>query len=81
MQGKHRFMVSRAHAPIPPRRADAFLEDMRGRVTRLRALTTRRDRAAAVLLVTRPEPVVLAETVRYAAALAEMHRTRPRSGD
>jgi len=74
MQGKHRFMVSALLHRYRPDAADAFIEDLRGKVTRLRGLTTDPTRAA-VLLVSRPEPVVLAETVRYAAALAEMHMT------
>jgi arsenite-transporting ATPase len=74
MQGKHRFMVSALMHRYRPDEADFFLTDLRSKVTRLHALTTDPHRAA-VLLVLRPEPVVVAETVRYAAALAEMSMT------
>jgi len=74
MQGKHRFMVSALLHRYRPDAADAFIDDLRGKVTRLRDLTTDPTRAA-VLLVSRPEPVVLDETVRYAAALAKMNMT------
>jgi len=74
MQGKHRFMVSALLHRYRPDAADAFIDDLRGKVTRLRDLTTDPTRAG-VLLVSRPEPVVLGETVRYAAALAEMNMT------
>ena len=72
MQGKHRFMVSALLHRYRPDAADAFIADLRGKVTRLRDLTTDPTRAA-VLLVARPEPLVLGETVRYAAALAQMN--------
>ena len=74
MQGKHRFMVSALLHRYRPDAADAFIDELRGKVTRLRDLTTDPTRAA-VLLVSRPEPVVLGETVRYAAALARMNMT------
>ena len=74
MQGKHRFMVSALLHRYRPDAADAFIDDLRGKVTRLRDLTTDPTRAA-VLLVSRPERVVLGETVRYAAALANMNMT------
>jgi arsenite/tail-anchored protein-transporting ATPase len=70
MQDKHRFMVRallhRYHADD----ADAFLAHMRARVASLTTLLADGARCAAVL-VTREEPVVLAESVRYARALAE----------
>src|SRR4029453_18710039 len=69
MQGKHRFMVSALMHRYRPDAADAFIGELRSKVARLRDLTTAASRAA-VLLVSRPEPVVVAETVRYADALA-----------
>ena len=74
MQGKHRFMVSALLHRYRPDAADAFIDDLRRKVTRLRDLTTDSARAG-VLLVTRPEPLVLSETVRYAATLAAMNMT------
>jgi arsenite-transporting ATPase len=74
MQGKHRFMVSALLHRYRPDGADAFIDDLRAKVTRLRDLTTDPTRAG-VLLVARPEPLVLAETVRYASALADMNMT------
>jgi len=74
MQGKHRFMVSALMHRYRPDAADAFIGELRSKVARLRDLTTDASRAA-VLLVSRPEPVVVAETVRYADALAAMHMT------
>ena len=74
MQGKHRFMVSALMHRYRPDEADSFIADLRSRVTRLHALMTD-SRRAAVLLVLRPEPVVVAETVRYARALADMRMT------
>ena len=74
MQGKHRFMVSALLHRYRPDAADAFIDDLRRKVTRLRALTTDPARTG-VLLVTRPEPLVLSETVRSAATLAAMNMT------
>jgi len=74
MQGKHRFMVSALMHRYRPDDADAFIADLRSRVTRLHSVMTD-SRRAAVLLVLRPEPVVVAETVRYARALADMNMT------
>jgi len=74
MQGKHRFMVSALMHRYRPDAADAFIGELRSKVARLRDLTTDGSQAA-VLLVSRPEPVVVAETLRYAHALAEMHMT------
>lgn len=70
MQDKHRFMVHALMHRYRTDDADAFLVSMRSRVTSLTRLLTDRTRCAAVL-VTREEQVVLAETVRYASALAE----------
>jgi arsenite-transporting ATPase len=74
MQGKHRFMVSALLHRYRPDAADAFIDELRAKVTRLRDLTTDPTRTG-VVLVARPEPLVLAETVRYASALADMHMT------
>ena len=68
MQAKHRFMVSALTHRYRPDAADAFIGDLRGKIDRLRALLTDRARTG-VVLVTRPEPVVVAETARYAEAL------------
>jgi len=70
MQEKHRFMVRALMHRYRTDDADAFLDAMRTRVASLTRLLGDRARCAAVL-VTREEPVVLAETVRYAHALAE----------
>ena len=71
MQGKHRFMVSALMRRYRPDKADEFIADLRAKVDRLHELTTDPARAG-VLLVTRAEAVVIAETTRYAAALTEM---------
>jgi len=70
MQDKHRFMVRALMHRYRTDDADAFLSAMRTRVASLNRLLGDRARCAAVL-VTREEPVVLSETVRYARALAE----------
>ena len=70
MQDKHRFMVRTLMHRYRTDDADAFLASMRARVGSLTTLLGDRARCAAVL-VTRNEPVVLAESVRYARALAE----------
>jgi arsenite/tail-anchored protein-transporting ATPase len=70
MQDKHRFMVRTLVHRYRKDDADAFLASMRARVASLTELLGDRARCAAVL-VTRDEPVVLAESVRYARALAE----------
>ncbi len=69
MQEKHRFMVRALTHRYRGDDADRFLTNIRERVDRTRALFTHRTQAGAIL-VTRNEPVVLAETARYAAALA-----------
>ena len=71
MQAKHRFMVSALTHRYKPDAADAFLADLRSNVDRLRAVLTDRSHTG-VMLVTRPEAVVLAETVRYGEALAAL---------
>ena len=68
MQDKHRFMVSALTHRYRPDAADAFLAEMQENLDRLRGMLTDPRRSAAVL-VTRPEPLVTAETARYAAAL------------
>jgi arsenite-transporting ATPase len=68
MQEKHRFMVRALTHRYGADAADRFLEEMRAEVDALRA-TLSDPRRAAMLLVTRPEPVVVAETTRYAASL------------
>ena len=70
MQDKHRFMVRALAHRYQRDQADAFLDEMRTRIEGLRAALTDANHAAA-LLVTRAEPVVVAETVRYAASLRE----------
>jgi arsenite-transporting ATPase len=68
MQDKHRFMVRALTHRYRADEADAFLRETASRVEAL--LATLRDPArAAALLVMRPEPVVLAESARYAEAL------------
>jgi arsenite/tail-anchored protein-transporting ATPase len=68
MQDKHRFMVSALTHRYRGDAADAFLKEMRRQVDALTKTLGDPGRSAAVL-VTRPEPVVVAETARYAAAL------------
>jgi len=70
MQDKHRFMVRTLMHRYRTDDADAFIDSMRARITALTELLADRARCAAVL-VTREEPVVLAESVRYAQALSE----------
>jgi arsenite/tail-anchored protein-transporting ATPase len=70
MQEKHRFMVRTLMHRYRIDGADDFLSTMRTRVASLSQLLGDRARCAAVL-VTREEPVVLAETVRYARALSD----------
>jgi arsenite-transporting ATPase len=69
MQDKHRFMVRALTHRYRSDVVDRFLDEMRGRVERLRAVLT--DTRAGAVLVTRDEPVVQAETMRYASALRE----------
>ena len=68
MQQKHRFMVQALSRRYRPDAADAFLSDMRSRIDALRETLTDHDATAAVL-VTQAEPMVMAETERYARAL------------
>ena len=71
MQSKHRFMVGALTHRYRRDRADEFLDQMRAEIAALRAVLTDAGKSAAVL-VARPEPVVIAETVRYASALRAM---------
>jgi len=71
MQEKHRFMVRALARRYRRDRADDFLDEMRSRLDALRAALSNPS-AVAALLVTRIEPVVAAETVRYAGALGAL---------
>lgn len=68
MQRKHRFIVQALSRRYRSDAADAFIGNMRERVDALRATLADHDRTA-VVLVTRLEPMVVAETIRYARAL------------
>lgn len=75
MQGKHRFMVHALTHRYRADEADAFLDDMRGRVDGLRRTlgvgrTEGGARRSAAVLVARPEALVVAESARYVEALA-----------
>ena len=71
MQAKHRFMVSALTHRYRRDAADDFLDEMRRLVAALRQSLGDSSRAGAVL-VTRAEPVVIEETVRYADALRRL---------
>jgi arsenite-transporting ATPase len=71
MQAKHRFMVSALTHRYRTDAADAFIEEMRAEIGRLGDILGDRSRCV-MTLVARPEGVVSAETVRYAAALREL---------
>ena len=71
MQNKHRFMVQALARRYRPDAADAFLSRMRDDIETLRTTLVDPSRAAAVL-VTRAEPMVVAETVRYSEALGAL---------
>ncbi|MGQ0714994.1 MAG: ArsA family ATPase [Gemmatimonadaceae bacterium] len=71
MQAKHRFMVQTLARRWRPDAADAFIAEMRERVDALQATLTDPARTA-VVLVTRRDAMVVAETVRYAESLAEL---------
>ena len=72
MQGKHRFMVSALTHRYRSDAADAFIAEMRERLDRLAAVLRDASRTG-MLLVTRAEPVVVAETLRYLDALDALH--------
>ena len=69
MQEKHRFMVRALTHRYRADRVDEFLRTMTTRIGGLRSLLADRSRSTFVI-VTRPEPVVVAETGRYLRALA-----------
>ena len=71
MQAKHRFMVSALTRRYRRDAADDFLDEMRGMLDQLRAALGNPERAGAIL-VTRPEGLVVSETVRYADALRQL---------
>ena len=71
MQAKHRFMVSALTRRYRRDAADDFLDEMRGMLEQLRATLGNPERAGAVL-VTRPEGLVVSESVRYADALRRL---------
>ena len=74
MQEKHRFMVRALTHRYRADAVDSMLAELRQRVDALRALLS--DPAATrLVLVTRAEPVVVAETERYAAALPTLGLT------
>ncbi|MGH7621376.1 MAG: ArsA family ATPase, partial [Gemmatimonadaceae bacterium] len=72
MQNKHRFVVRALTHRYRRDRADAFLDEMRGRIDGLRASLADASRVAAII-VTRLEPLVQAETARYIAGLHTLH--------
>ena len=74
MQAKHRFMVKALMRRYRADEADEFIAGLRSKVDRLRALFTDAERTG-VVLVARPEPVVVAETKRYASALSSIGMT------
>ena len=78
MQDKHRFMVRTLMHRYRTDDADAFLASMRARVASLTRLLGDRARCAAVL-VTREEPVVLAETRAIRACAGGARHRRGRS--
>jgi arsenite-transporting ATPase len=71
MQQKHRFMVQALARRYRRDAADAFIAEMRERVDALRGTLTDHERTA-VTLVTRLEPMVVAETARYARELEKL---------
>jgi arsenite/tail-anchored protein-transporting ATPase len=71
MQAKHRFMVKTLTRTYRADDADAFLAEMTRLVSALEKALTDPARTAAVM-VTNSEPLVLEETRRYLASLAEL---------
>jgi arsenite-transporting ATPase len=69
MQSKHRFMVRSLTRRYRADGADAFLIELREQIATLMQALRDSSRATA-LLVTRTEPLVVAESERYAAELA-----------
>ncbi|HEY2852241.1 MAG TPA: TRC40/GET3/ArsA family transport-energizing ATPase [Gemmatimonadaceae bacterium] len=74
MQAKHRFMVSALTHRYRRDAADDFLDEMRRLLAGLRQSLGDATRAGAVL-VTRAEPVVIDETIRYADGLRRLGLT------
>ncbi|HVA22786.1 MAG TPA: ArsA family ATPase [Chloroflexota bacterium] len=71
MQGKHRFAVSSLTRRYAEDAIDRFLDDLRASCQAARdALFA--SGVSAFVLVARPEPMVLAETARYAVRLREL---------
>ena len=71
MQDKHRFMVRALTHRYRRDRADDFIDEMRSRIDRFRANLV--DSAAlAAVVVTRDEPLVIAETERYIEELSTL---------
>ena len=68
MQGKHRFVVSALTRRYARDAADDFLNEMRVRVDTLKRVLAD-HRALAAIVITRLEPVVIAETERYVDSL------------
>jgi len=71
MQDKHRFMVRALTHRYRRDRADEFIDEMRARVDRLRK-TLSDPSALAAVVVTRDEPLVVAETSRYIEQLTAL---------
>ena len=71
MQDKHRFMVRVLTHRYRRDQADAFIDDMRSRIDRLRQ-TLADPASLAAVVVTRDEPVVTAETTRYLEQLTAL---------
>jgi arsenite-transporting ATPase len=74
MQEKHRFMVRALTHRYRADAVDAMLAELRQRVDALRALLTDPG-STRLVLVARAEPLVVAETERYAAALPALGLT------
>ncbi|HSY80792.1 MAG TPA: ArsA family ATPase [Gemmatimonadaceae bacterium] len=74
MQDKHRFMVRALTHRYRADAVDAMLAELRHRVDALRALLTDPG-STRLVLVARAEPIVVAETERYAAALPALGLT------
>ena len=72
MQEKHRFMVRALAHRYRRDEADEFLDDMRARIEGLRTVLTD-GRMLGAVLISRLEPVVLAETRRYLDTLRSLH--------
>lgn len=72
MQEKHRFMVRALMHRYRADAADRFLEQVRAELSALQR-TLEDPSRLRVVLVARPEPVVVAETVRTVSALERLH--------